>query len=694
MAGTVQYASHSNFFTGMVRDVPRHLIPDGAVYDALNIVITNSGSLAKRSGSTRVLSNTTSMAPTQIAAQRSANVDANKFLYPAAVNGSVLQTASLPYSSSLSTITPFTTSIVAESISTPTTYGDSAVYPVASASGYSPFAWCGGVNFSLKTEAQYSASGLSITSTSGNPEFNVGATPAGNMSVGGYVHLSNGGTNEYTGRIVNVNAGIITVDPAPIYGTTAVPVTYTSAAYYPILPMVGGKSDGQYVASAGCVGTFVSGGDSRIVIGDVRLVDANTGKSTRHPNRIMWSVREAADATTPSWYSATPGSAGSANTTGSVDGLVQATRMGFPQLNYIDVEDIERIIALVPVGSGNMMVLGTRGCVMLSGYLLTQAGSIANVSLSRGGITANIRGFSQQVGCISAGSVQRTTAGVMFAAQDGVYLTDGATLVNTMTKKIATLWGDSTGSPSSFTFDKSLFDGVDGFSGGSAGTGVFGSANINDSHYYISTAVGGFLCDLRNQFGWTRIPQGQLQIGASATDPDQTSNRVYATKYGTTTTTSSYDRVIRLDRVVVPDDYSYDVDGTGINSTIITRAYAEGDPAQKRRYRHGLFTYTMLGGVTVYPSSTTYPSAEIWPGIGVGSFSVSATKGLAADGNVASIGYESAVSKSSRSNVVRFDSQVLSQAVTYTITTSDYPPTFSLYEITNGFNQLRPGRIV
>jgi hypothetical protein len=513
------------------------------------------------------------------------------------------------------------------------------------------------------------------------------------MSIGGFVHLSNGGTNEYTGRIVNIGSTTITVDPAPIYGTATVPVTYTTLAYYPILPMVGGKSDGQYVASAGCVGTFVSGGDSRLVVGDVRLVDANTGKSTQHPNRIMWSVREAADATSPAWYSAIPGNAGTANTTGKVDGLVQATRMGFPQLNYIDIEDIERVVAVVPVGSGNMMVLGTKNCVMLSGYLLTQSGGVADVSLSRGGITANIRGFSQQVGCVSAGSVQRTTAGVMFAAQDGVYLTDGATLVNTMTKKIANLWGDSTGGPLSFTFNKSLFNGPDGFASGSAATGVLGSANINDSHYYISTASGGFLCDLRNQFGWTRIPQGQLQISSSATDPDQTSNRVYATKYGATTSTSGYDRVVRLDRVVVPDNYPYDVDGTQFNAQIVTRAYAEGDPAQKRRYRHGLFTYNMFGGSTTYPSASLYPSPNTYTSIGVGTFTVTATKGLAADGVTVTLGSKSAVDKSSTSSVARFDNQVLSQAVTYTITTTNYPPSFSLYEITNGFNQLRPGRV-
>lgn len=695
MAGTVQYASHSNFFTGMVRDIPRHLIPDGAVYDAQNIVITNSGSLAKRSGSTRVLSTATTMAPTQIAAQRSANVDGKKFLYPASVSGGTLQVGSLTYSNSTAALTSFSTGISCDALSTPTIFGDTAVYPVSSVSGSGSFAWCGGVDFSAKTEANYSVGGLAVVSTAGSPEFTFATTtPPNNMSVGGFVHFSNGGTNEYTGRIVNIASTTITVDPAPIYGTAAVPVTYSNVSYYPILPMVGGKSDQTYIASAGCVGTFVSGGDSRIVAGDVRIFDAKTGKSTQHPNRIVWSVREAIDATSPTYYSSNPAAAGTSTTGGSVDGLVQATRMGFPKLNYIDVEDIERIIALVPVGSGNMMVLGTRNCVMLSGYLLTQAAAVTDVSLGRGGITANIRGFSQQVGCISANSVQRTTAGVLFAAQDGVYLTDGATLINTMTKKIANLWGESTGGETSFKFDKSFFDGADGFGSGSSAAGIFGSANINDSHYYVSTASGGFLCDLRNQFGWTRVQQGQLQISSSATDPDQTSNRVYATKYGATTATSGFDRVIRLDRVVVPDNYPYDVDGTAFNAQIVTRAYAEGDPAQKRRYRHSLFTYNMIGGSFVYPSATTYPAATTYPGVGLGDFTVSARSGLAADGDTVLIGGKTALDKASNSSVARFDNQILSQAVTYTVSTTNYPPSFSLFEITNGFNQLRPGRIV
>lgn len=685
MAGTVQYASHANFFTGMVRDIPRHLIPDGAVYDATNIVITNSGSLAKRGASTTALASGTTMSPIEVGSQRSANVDGRSYLCPAALSGGYAQFGNMAFSSTAQTLNTFTTTISADNINTPATYGDSLVFPIATGSGISPVAWYGGANFS-ESSSTYSGT-ISTTTVAGNSKLSIGSTAVSNVFVGGYIHMSNGGTDEYTGRVVRKDSATeITVDPAPIRAKT-----YTSLAYYPVLPIVGGKSDGQYIASAGCASTFTSGGDSRVVLADVRIVDALSGTSSSHPNRIVWSVREAFDATTASYYSATPGSAGVASAGGTVDGLVQATRMGFPKLNYIDVEDIEQIIALVPVGSGNMMVLGTKNCVMLSGNLLTQADTVDNTSLGRGGLTAGIRGFSQQVGCISAKSVQRTTAGVFFAASDGVYLTDGATLVNTMTKKIANLWGDSLSGGTLFTFDRSVFDGSDTFAPTSSiASGIYGSANINDSHYYISMASGGFLCDLRAQFGWTRVQAGQLEIAGATPDSDQTTNRIYAIKRGGDSAVSSTDRIIRLDPVVTPAQTTTDADGQTIDCRIITRAYAEGDPAQKRRYRHALLTYQLIGGTSLYPSSTTYPSATLYPGSSNGYFTVTATKGLDGSGSSALIGTTSATATTS--TVDRYDHQALTQALTYTIETSSSPPAFSLYEVTNGFNQLRPGR--
>ena len=677
MAGTLQYASHANFSVGMVRDIPRHLLPEGAVYDATNIVITNSGSLAKRGASSTALATATSQAPSEMGAQRSANTDGRSRLYTGAVlDTGFAQFGSMPFSSAGQTLSTFTSSITTGELGRPTTYGDSIVFAV-SGTGTSPTAWCGGADFS-ETAANYSASGLSITTVVGNNTINVGATAAGNIKIGGYVHLSNG-TDEYTGRVVNVASPNIVVDPAPIYAKT-----FTSLAYYPVLPQVGTNNDGQYVSSAGCVGTFVSGGDSRIVLGNVKIT---TGSSTQsHPNRIMWSVREAFDATVS-----------------NCDGIVQATRAGFPKLNYIDIEDIEQVIALVPIGSGNMLVVGTKQCVLLAGQLLTQSAGQTEASLGRGGLTASIRGFPQQVGCISAKSVQRTSAGVMFAAADGVYLTDGSSLINTMTNKISNLWGDSLSGGTIFAFDSSAFSsppdavapfvaGTDVFAPSGYTLGVYGSANINDSHYYVSLASGGFLCDLRSKYGWTRIQAGQLEIAASTADADQTSNRIYAIKYGADSTVSSTDRVIRLDPVVSPAQTSVDADGSTVNASITTKAYTEGDPAQKRRYRHTLATYQLVGGDSTYPSSTTYPSTDLFPGSSGGYFTVTAVRGLDGAGTSTLIGTTTATSTTS--TVDRYDHQTLNQAVTYVIETFSAPPAFQLYEITNAFNQLRPGRVV
>ena len=71
---------------------------------------------------------------------------------------------------------------------------------------------------------------------------------------------------------------------------------------------------------------------------------------------------------------------------------------------------------------------------------------------------------------------------------------------------------------------------------------------------------------------------------------------------------------------------------------------------------------------------------------------MTATKGLDGAGSSALIGTTSATAATS--TVDRYDHQSLTQALTYTIETSSSPPAFALYEVTNGFNQLRPGRIV
>ena len=129
-----------------------------------------------------------------------------------------------------------------------------------------------------------------------------------------------------------------------------------------------------------------------------------------------------------------------------------------------------------------------------------------------------------------------------------------------------------------------------------------------------------------------------------------------------------------------------------LKKTGTTKAYTEGDPAQKRRYRHTMATYQLVGGDSTYPSSTTYPSSELFPGSSGGYFTVTAVRGLDGAGTSTLIGTTTATSTTS--TVDRYDHQTLNQAVTYVIETFSAPPAFQLYEITNAFNQLRPGRVV
>lgn len=101
----------------MVRDLPRHLLPEGAVFDATNIVITNSGSLAKRGAAPTALAATTSAAPDAIGAQRSANTDGRSRLYTSGVtSGGVLRFGSMTFSNELQTLHSFTSQIAMQAL--------------------------------------------------------------------------------------------------------------------------------------------------------------------------------------------------------------------------------------------------------------------------------------------------------------------------------------------------------------------------------------------------------------------------------------------------------------------------------------------------------------------------------------------------------------------------------------------------
>jgi hypothetical protein len=198
MAGTLKYVSHANFGLGMIQDSPRHLLPDGAVWDASNIVITRSGSLAKRGASTSAILAKSDIVPKSIGAQKSAAVDGLSRLYALSFNGaSGVRVSSLDLASTQQPLYSFNSSLTTSAFgANPVVFGDSCVF---SLDGASTLAFCGGM--SMQNAVEFSAASVSIAITAGSNAISVGASIAAQCAVGGYVHLSIVGTSEYTGRI-------------------------------------------------------------------------------------------------------------------------------------------------------------------------------------------------------------------------------------------------------------------------------------------------------------------------------------------------------------------------------------------------------------------------------------------------------------------------------------------------------------
>jgi hypothetical protein len=167
------------------------------------------------------------------------------------------------------------------------------------------------------------------------------------------------------------------------------------------------------------------------------------------------------------------------------------------------------------------------------------------------------------------------------------------------------------------------------------------------------------------------------------------------------------DRIMRLDPVVIPSSGVIDADGTAFTSFFETRAYVEGDPAQKRRFRHLLVTFQAALTYGLFPSDTLYPSqpqnasglsilsaASLYPSsLYNAGFDVDAWEGLDPDTSAAPVSSSNTTSSSLTSQTVRYDSQIISNAVSYRVTTTGTPSSLVFYEFTNAFNQLRPGRV-
>ena len=361
------------------------------------------------------------------------------------------------------------------------------------------------------------------------------------------------------------------VEPTPTLSFAA-----TSSFFYSAVGMFGSRSESgttEFPVGAQAIAVH----QNRIVIGNIQT---NNFTAAGKANRIYWSTLLNAPSDSP---------------VGNVDGLVPFLKSGWLRRNYETFTNMNAVVAIIPLGPSTLLILGDTGVSLVSSTLGTITTDTTTTNYT-------VRVLSSSIGCLSAASVQLTPQGVIFASQDGLYITDGNNFTNIFDGKIKNFWRQSIASTAT----------------------VKGSAMLEDRIYAVSTTSTGddlsytYFCDLSNNFAITRTaPTNATSVPflMSCQDPAPQTNRVYAIGLYTDTTVCKDPQLLRLD-TMYPKDFNafildvslldgldvlgggsgtYDANNNSVYGKVITKSYTEGDPNTMRRFRHTTVLTSLQG---------------------------------------------------------------------------------------------------
>jgi len=675
MTSRLSWKSHNDFSKGMSQDQPAYLLPEGFVYEARNVFITKTGQLKKRYGNARHTTATSGEVITSLGAVKNANGTNRGYVAHTVAN--TVRMSSFECQDGQVLLIPGTfidtyVTAVTGAPGTPVSWSGHCIFPITATSPLavgtqSPFVSAGGGQ--LPT-SNISPTNIGAVTTVANNDTVNWATPQ-TVVVGDYIYANNA-TADYVGRIKEVlTTTSARVDPTPTLAMVSTAGTTRSNGR-----VFGTRLESGTVETplaAGCISVH----QDRIILGNVQTTSLlTTGKA----NRIYWSTLLNAPSDSPVTAS---------------DGLVPFLKGGWPRRNYQTFANMNTVVATVSIGPNTLIVLGDTGISIVSGTLgtITTDTTTANYS---------VRVLSSSIGCIAANSVQLTPNGVIFAAFDGIYLTDGNTFTNITENKIKRLWRN----------------------GMNNGATIGGSAIIEGKIYALSTSIfseelgGTFFCDLSNNYAWTRTnaPNAEsLPFSMSVNDPDPLSNRVYAIGKYTDTTVCKNPQLLRMD-TIYPNEYtgftldiSYldgtdvltgigtsgivDVNNQRVTARIQTRAYTEGDPALMRRFRHT----QLLTSIQDETIANSYLTASYVLGTNPDNAWTRVNRYTFGTDSLGVVARPTALAGQNQAFTKRFDTNMNSQAVSIVLTDGDVgtvgTPSWTLFEIVTATNQLRMGRL-
>jgi hypothetical protein len=548
---------HGNFAAGMVQDIPRHMLPENAVWDALDCFIGEEGTLHKRGSTVTALSSGTTLSGTCVgfsqldhddaALVRGYVVDESNGSTGSFIIGSFTPGSGTFATTSLSITQPIVSS---NGVGRPFNHNGYLVVPVRLPSAASTNLNRMFVAMSGGQSAFQQLSTASVTVTQGSRQITgFSASDTNVAEVGDIIEIDkNAASDHYIGRITKISGSTISVTPTPTRSFTSGTGRGLLLAACRFLDLVGTGTTSFRGAQCG------ASWQNRVLFGGVGTEIA-AGVYEWHPNRVIWSLL-------PTETSAVGG---------VTDGDLWLSDRGFPVSNYADVPWMDLVRGLEPVSDGEMLILGRPLCSRLVGTLNTN-------TTTSGGLTYELRPLNQKIQCVNDKATVRTPSGVMMMGPDGVYLYHNGNLINTMIGRIQNYFLDNI-----------------------ANSTIYGSGMIQSNHYYLSTSAGVFVCNM-DGFRWTRFQN--VDITNCFKDPQDTT-RIFAARFqpGTASNTT---KIVRVDYLANPgSSATTDVAGTGPTMTVKTKTYDNDEPSRLKQFRHERVTVRMPGSTgTVTVSST------------------------------------------------------------------------------------------
>lgn len=586
----LQVLEDGDYREGMVRDLPPWQLPNGQVYDALNMLFDRPGVARQRGGTTAIFSGAQTAYGAALGWVYSNDATTIEELYSLSLAGG---SRWINQSTGAVVVMPGP-GVTLGKLGRPVRHFGFVIFPYSvTFAGASPrfmTAFAGiqsNTSFINAVVSQVVAGSPTVTLT--------GADVTTNVKVGAICWFVDA-THVYIGRVTAVTAAkTFTVWPVPTFTNAAIAVGNLNTNPDNSTLPAGGSGWG---------GTCAASFQNRLLMGNTFDMTSTVPYAVTD-RRVYYSLL-------PTETFAVAGSTAAGALFLSGDYVLD--------FNFFDIPGADPIIGMEPVTDNELLILTPTRPVVFRGNLVTQ------LSTTSQQVTFDISDLDTSAGCTEDFSIVRTPRGIMWAGTDGIFIySSGSKPINVLEGRVATYWRELARSA---TF------------------AIHGAAYIR-GHYLVTGAAPtgtpfALLLNLQSREPiFSRA--SQLDIFNSVARPSNPA-QVWALRWwnqsgGAPSMTNG--QVIRLESLLdayVAGSTKTDSDGSTIPFSVTTRVLM-GDPETQKIYARGTVRYaaSMTAANITVQAKVGIDAADVLASITLGSLSNTNVIGISAATNATPI---------------------------------------------------------